>query len=382
MRIGIDYTSAARQSAGIGRFTRELIRAVMALDADNEYCLLVAGRQPVAEAHLPLTGRGFRLVQTPLSERNLVRLWHRLQVPLPVEVFLGRLDIFHSPDFVLPPVARAVKVLTIHDLSFLRVPECADPRLRWYLGQVVPRSVRRADFLLADSESTRGDLIELLGVPPDRVQVIYGGVDPRFAPVEDAEALRRVREKYARGRPFILAVGTLEPRKNYPTLIRAFAQARQAARLPHALVIVGRKGWVYEPIFAAVDELSLHDDVLFPGFVPDEELPALYSAADVLVTPSFYEGFGLPALEAMACGTPVIVSDVSSLPEVVGEAGVRIDPHDETGLAEALARVVQDSALRATLRAAGLERARQFTWESAARELLGVYARLGCGGSA
>ncbi|GAB4506251.1 MAG: glycosyltransferase family 1 protein [Anaerolineales bacterium] len=379
MRIGIDYTSAARQSAGIGRFTRELIRAAMALDTGNEYRLLVAGRQPIAEAHLPRTGRGFRLVQTPLSERNLVRLWHRLQIPLPVEVFLGRLDIFHSPDFVLPPVARAVKVLTIHDLSFLRVPECADPRLRWYLGQVVPRSVRRADFLLADSESTRRDLIELLGVPPDRVQVIYGGVDARFAPVEDAEALRRVRETYAGGRPFILAVGTLEPRKNYPTLIRAFAQARQAARLPHALIIVGRKGWVYEPIFAAVDELGLHDHVLFPGFVPDEELPVLYSAADVLVTPSFYEGFGLPALEAMACGTPVIVSDVSSLPEVVGDAGVRIDPRDEAGLAEAMVHVVQDSALRAALRAAGRERARRFTWDDAARELLAVYARVGGG---
>ncbi len=379
MRIGVDYTSAARQSAGIGRFTRELIRAALSLDTDNEYRLLVAGRQPIAEAHLPPPSRGCRLVQTPVSERNLVRLWHRLQVPLPVEVFLGRLDIFHSPDFVLPPVARAVKVLTIHDLSFLRVPECADPRLRWYLGQVVPRSVRRADFLLADSQSTRHDLIELLGVPPDRVQVIYGGVDARFAPVEDEETLRRVRDRYARGRPYILAVGTLEPRKNYPTLIRAFARAREEARLPHVLVIVGRKGWVYDPIFAAVDDLKLRDEVLFPGFVPDEELPALYSAADVLVTPSFYEGFGLPALEAMACGAPVIVSDVSSLPEVVGDAGVRIDPRDEAGLADALLRVIQDSALRAALRAAGLERARQFTWEGAARELLSVYARLGRG---
>ena len=379
MRIGIDYTAAARQSAGIGRFTRELIRAAISLDAVNDYRLLVAGRQPIAEAHLPPKGRPYRLVQTPLSERNLVRLWHRLQIPLPVEAFLGRLDIFHSPDFVLPPIAHAVKVLTIHDLSFLRVPECADPRLRWYLGQVVPRSVRRADFLLADSESTRRDLIELLAVPSDRVQVIYGGVDARFAPVQDAAALQRMRDAYAGGRPYVLAVGTLEPRKNYPALIRAFAQARRAARLPHALVIVGRKGWVYEPIFAAVDALNLRDEVLFPGFVPDEDLPALYSAADVLVTPSFYEGFGLPALEAMACGTPVIVSDVSSLPEVVGDAGLRIDPRDEDGLTSAIVRVLQDSALRATLRSAGLARARQFTWDKAARALLAVYACLGGG---
>ena len=375
MRIGIDYTSAARQGAGIGRFTRELIRRAMALDADNEYRLLVAGRDPIPPAHLPPLDNRRTLTQTPISERNLVRLWHRLRIPLPVELALGRLDIFHSPDFVLPPVARAAKILTIHDLSFLRVPECADPRLRWYLGQVVPRSVRRADYLLADSESTRRDLIELLHVPPDRAQVIYGGVDASFAPVEDAAALQTIRDRYASGRPFVLAVGTLEPRKNYPTLIRAFARAREHARLPHVLVIVGKKGWVYEPIFAAVEELGLKDTVLFPGFVPDAELPAMYSAADLLATPSFYEGFGLPPLEAMACGTPVIVSDVSSLPEVVGEAGLRIDPGDADALADAILRLVEDSALRESLRKAGFAQARKFTWDKAARELLAVYGR-------
>jgi glycosyltransferase involved in cell wall biosynthesis len=375
MRIGIDYTSAARQGAGIGRFTRELIRRAMALDTDNEYRLLVAGREPIPPAHLPHLDSRHKLVQTPISERTLVRLWHRLRVPLPVELALGRLDIFHSPDFVLPPVARATKVLTIHDLSFLRVPECADPRLRWYLGQVVPRSVRRADYLLADSESTRRDLIELLGVPPERAQVIYGGVDPTFAPVEDKAALQAIRERYALGRPFILAVGTLEPRKNYPNLIRAFAQARERAHLPHVLLIVGKKGWVYEPIFAAVEELGLQDVVLFPGFVPDAELPALYSAADLLATPSFYEGFGLPPLEAMACGTPVVVADVSSLPEVVGDAGLRVDPHNVDALAEAILSLIQDSALRRSLRATGFVQARKFTWDKAARELLTVYGR-------
>ena len=376
MRIGIDYTSAARQSAGIGRYTRELIRRAMSLDADNEYRLLVAGREPIPPAHLPPLDSRRKLAQLPISERNLVRLWHRLRVPLPVELALGRLDIFHSPDFVLPPVARAAKILTIHDLSFLRVPECADPRLRWYLGQVVPRSVRRADYLLADSESTRQDLIEFLGVSPERAQVIYGGVDSAFAPVEDEAALRAVREKYACGRPFILAVGTLEPRKNYPTLIRAFAQARERAHLPHVLVIVGKKGWVYEPIFDAVEELGLQDSVLFPGFVPDSELPALYSAANLLATPSFYEGFGLPPLEAMACGTPVVVSDVSSLPEVVSDAGLRVDPHDADELAHAILRLMEDSTLRTTLREAGFVQARKFTWDKAARELLAVYGRL------
>lgn len=373
MRIGIDYTAAARQRAGIGRFTRELIRRALALDSDNEYRLLVAGREPVPEAYMPPLDDRRRLVQLPLSERNLVRVWHRLRIPLPVELALGRLDIFHSPDFVLPPVARAVKLLTIHDLSFLRVPECADPRLRWYLGQVVPRSVRRADFLLADSQSTRRDLVELLRVPDERVQVIYGGVDSAFKPVADRGSLQAVRDRYAGGRPFILSLGTLEPRKNYPTLIRAFAQARAAANLPHALVIVGKRGWVYEPTFAVVEDLGLQTHVLFPGFVPDTDLPALYSAADLFALPSFYEGFGLPALEAMACGTPVVVSDVSSLPEVVGDAGLYVQPRDADALAEAMVRLVEDAEFRGELARAGQAQAAKFTWEKAAQELVGVY---------
>jgi len=375
MRIGIDYTAAARQQAGIGRFTRELIRRALALDNENEYRLLVAGREPVPEAYMPPLDSRRRLVQLPLSERNLVRIWHRLRIPLPVELALGRLDIFHSPDFVLPPVAHATTLLTIHDLSFLRVPECADPRLRWYLGQVVPRSVRRADFLLADSQSTRRDLIELLHVPEERVQVIYGGVDPAFKPITDGGRLQAMRNKYAGGRPFILSVGTLEPRKNYPTLIRAFAQARAAANLPHALVIVGKRGWVYEPTFSAVEEAGLEEHVLFPGFVPDADLPALYSAADLFALPSFYEGFGLPALEAMACGTPVVVSDVSSLPEVVGEAGAYVRPRDVDGLAEAILRLVEDAEFRGELVRAGTAQAAKFTWEKAARELVAVYGR-------
>lgn len=373
MRIGVDYTAAARQGAGIGRFARELIRHAMRMDGENEYRLLVAGREPVREAYMPPVSKRDRLVRLPISERNLVRIWHRLRIPIPVEVALGPLDLFHSPDFVLPPVAKATRVLTIHDLSFLRVPECADQRLRWYLTEVVPRSVRRADILLADSESTRRDLIELLNVPPDRAHVIYGGVDCAFAPVTDESALRFVRERYAAGRPYILSVGTLEPRKNYPALVRAFAAARREANLPHVLVIVGKKGWMYESIFSTIEELRLEGSVLLPGFVPDEELPALYSGADLFALPSFYEGFGLPALEAMACGTPVVVSNVSSLPEVVGNAGILVRPTEVDALAGAICQVIGDSVLAQRLSKDGRGQASRFTWEGAARSLLQVY---------
>jgi glycosyltransferase involved in cell wall biosynthesis len=373
LRIGIDYTAAVRQGAGIGRYTRSLVGALPALDAENSYRLFVAARG--AQGEVPRRPN-LSVRQVPLTDRETSILWQRLRLPLPIELFLGRLDLFHSPDFVLPPVLRARTVLTVHDLSFMRVPECAHPVLREYLLRVVPRSVRRADLVLAVSASTQRDVVELLGVPEERVRVIHEGVDERFAPVEDADALLAVRRRYGLARPFILGLGTLQPRKNFCGLIEAFARLRERLGLEHDLVIVGGKGWLYEPIFARVRELGLEGRVRFLGFAADEDLPAIYSLASCLAYPSFYEGFGLPVLEAMACGTPVVTSRSSSLPEVAGTAAVLVDPHDVEELAVALEQVLHDQALRAELRAAGRRRAEGFTWERAARELLASYRAL------
>jgi len=366
LRIGIDYTAAVKQKAGIGRYTRNLVKHLATMDRENNYVLLTVGSK-ISPSFPP----SFRYATVPISDRLMTIIWQRLRIPLWVEIFTGHLDIFHSPDFVLPPVRKAHTILTVHDLSFLRVPHCAEPSLRAYLEKAVPRSVEQADLVLADSENTRKDLIELLGVPPDKVEVVYAGVEERFRPVDDESLIARVRRRYRLPERFILSLGTLEPRKNFVGLIKAYA----LAKLPLKLVIVGGKGWLYDDIFATVKESGLEEEVLFPGYVGDEDLPALYSAAELFVFPSFYEGFGLPPLEAMACGTPVVASNVSALPEVLGDAAVLVPPDDVEALAQAMKRALQDEELRQKLREAGLKRAAKFRWEKAAAKLLQIYSR-------
>jgi len=377
MRIGIDYTAAAHQGAGIGRYTRGLIRALTRLDGKNEYRLFVAGGGgPFGQARWP---SNVRLRTLPLSQRNLTRIWHRLRLPLPVEVFTGPLDLFYSPDFVLPPVWRARTLLTVHDLSFVCYPQTADPHLHRYLNVAVPRSVWSADHILADSRNTAHDLTELWGVSPGKISVLYSGVEPRFCPVIDAAELSRVRKQYDLPQRFILSVGTLQPRKNYERLIRAFGQSvdnLQPETDNSKLVVVGGKGWLYESIFDCVRELGLEKEVLFPGFVADDDLPALYTLADLFALPSLYEGFGLPVLEAMACGTPVVCSDASSLPEVAGDAALLVDPLNVEGWAEAMGRVLSDEGLRRELISRGLAQVRRFTWKRAAGELLELFSSL------
>lgn len=233
-RIGIDYTAAVQQGAGIGRYTRGLIGALAELDSANRYVLFSAGRG--AGESWP---SNFARRTLPVTDRYLAILWQRLRLPVPIELFTGRLDIFHSPDFVLPPVAAARTVLTIHDLSFMRYPECSSPPLLEYLMRSVPRSVARADLLLADSASTRQDLVDLLGVPEERVRVVYAGVEERFAPVQDDALVRATLHQYGIQRPYILGLGTLQPRKNFVRLIRAYDRLRRERNLPHQLIIGG-----------------------------------------------------------------------------------------------------------------------------------------------
>jgi glycosyltransferase involved in cell wall biosynthesis len=264
-------------------------------------------------------------------------------------------------------------VATIHDLSFLRLPECFEPSLLDYLVGNVPQTVQRADWLLVDSENTRRDLIELLDAPDERITVIYPGIESRFRPIRDSHSLEQTRAKYALPERFVLSLGTLQPRKNYARLIKAFAELQHP---DVALVIVGERGWMYKDIFALVQERQLQHRIVFAGFADDKDLPALYNLAEVFCFPSLYEGFGIPPLEAMACGVPVIAGDNSSLPEVVGEAGILVDVSDRTVLAGALEQLLNDPDYRSELSARGLSRAQRFSWQGAATLLLDTYNRL------
>ncbi|HEY1292572.1 MAG TPA: glycosyltransferase family 1 protein [Chloroflexota bacterium] len=375
MRIAIDYSAAVNQHAGIGRLVRNQVLALAEVDHDNDYRLVYARPNRGSEPQFP-RARNFARREFGLGERWLTILWHRAKLPVPADWLSGPVDLYHCPDFVLPPLRRARGILTVHDLAFLMRPDCADSRLRAYLEEVVPRSVRRADFIIADSENTRNDLVVLLGVRPSSVAVVPGGVEERFTRVTDADQLRKARSKLGVGdAPFLLAIGVLEPRKNLNRLMDAFAELKERANVPPnlKLVLAGGKGWLYDDIFEHHADSPVRGDILLPGFVSDDLLPAIYSAAEALAFPSLYEGFGLPILEAMACGTPVVASRASCLPEVAEGAALLIDPTNIEGLTGALELVLLDADLRARLIAQGLERAGQYTWTRAAEQLLGVY---------
>lgn len=365
-RIAIDYTAAVRQKAGIGRYTRALVGALAGLDRANAYTLYVPrnGRALGEAEEFP---PNFRIVRGPLGERAMVTLWQRAQVPLPLELLTGAVDVVYSPDFVLPPARARRNILTVHDLSFRRVPETAVPNLRWYLEGAVPRAVNRADVILADSHATREDLIELFGADPARVRTLYSGCDARFRRVTAPAELERVMARYDLRKPFVLNVGTVEPRKNLTRLIEAFARLAPARELE--LVIAGGRGWLYDEILAAPERFGVRERVRFLGFTPDEDLPALYSLAEVFAYPSLYEGFGLPVLEALACGAAVVTADNSSLPEVAGDAALLVNARDVEALSAALVQALDDTRVRAELQARAMKQAGRFSWQASAETL-------------
>src|SRR5436305_864852 len=375
MRIAIDYTAAIRQGAGIGTYARNLVAAMLAQDSNNQYKLLSSGH-PTTEHPFP-RAENVRGQSIFIPDRYLNILWYRWRAPLPATLFSGPVDIYHGPDFVLPPLGKKVrKVVTIHDLAFLEHPEYAVPSLAAYLKKVVPEAVAAANVVAAVSTEVQRTLIEHLQVPPEKLTVIPNGVGPHFRRITDPLILNAARHKFGLKHPLLLAVGTMEPRKNHLGLIKAFHMARQQKQGPAMLAIVGGPGWLYDETRKLVSDLQMEHKVRFLGRVSDLELITLYSIADSFAFPSFFEGFGIPPIEAMACGTPVITSKTSSLPEVVGDAALLVDPSDIADIAQAIVRLTQDADLCATLQQKGYQRAKEFTWEKSAYKMLNLYQRL------
>lgn len=369
--IGIDYTPAYEQGAGIGRYVRELVAALARLDDQTDYRLFVSGLQ---SDPCPTPGRNFTWRGTRISPRWMARLWHRLQAPLPLELWIGRHDLFHATDFVLPPTLPSTRtLLTVHDLSFVHLPEATEPRLKRYLDVVVPRSVLRADHVLADSQATKDDLMAHYGTPAHKITVLLSGVSAQFHPVGDPVRQAQVRQRYGLGDwPFLFTVGTVQPRKNYERLCQALAALPGAYANLH-LVIAGGKGWLDAPIYRIIAALGLQERVHFIGFAADSDLPALYSMAEAVPFLSLYEGFGLPILEAMACGVPVVTSNISSLPEVAGDAALLVDPYNVEEITAALMRLLTNTELRNLLTQKGYAQAANFTWERTAHQLMHIY---------
>jgi len=372
-KIAIDYTPAYEQGGGIGRYVRDLVTALSLIDNQSDYRLFVSGASK--NTLLDQVGHNFSWKPTRISPKWFARLWHRLKIPLPVEQFTGRIDLYHATDFVLPPTLQSTKtLLTVHDLSFVRVPETASPSLKAYLDRVVPLSVKRADHILADSQATKDDLMELYGVTPEKITVLLTGVDKRFQPSNIGELT--MRSKYALSdRPYLFTIGTVQPRKNYARIIHSLAKLRAEGH-DLDLVIAGGRGWLEDPIYQAIQETQMMDYVKLIGFADDEDIPTLYTQAKCVVFPSLYEGFGYPVLEGMACGTPVVTSNVSSLPEVAGDAALMVNPYDVDAITNAIRSIITDSELRKTLTERGFEQIKQFTWEKSARQLHQIYTDL------
>ncbi len=375
-RIGLNalvvYTGASFRNAGVSRYTTQLINALLRASDQHAYHVLV-NDSVTAPPFGSSTRTRITRTRLPTARTSVRILWEQLVAPL--HVSRGRFDLLHSFLNVVPLAAPTRHVVTVHDLSFRRVPEAHPAQRRWYLNVATRLSTRRAAAVLADSQATKRDLMEDFGVPEAKVRVVYPGTEPDFHP-RPASEIQAFRATKGLDRPFVLFVGTLEPRKNVDALVRAFARMRRRGGFDGELMIAGGAGWGSLDLNRVIQESGCAEAVRLVGYVKRSELPLWYNSADLMVYPSSYEGFGIPVLEAMASGTPVITSNRSSLPEVVGNAGPTVDPRDDQHLASLMTDILASRERREAMRERGLAQAQRFQWTAAAQRCLEVYQRV------
>ena len=369
MRIAIDAHSVGNQLAGNETYAVNLIEALAEVDQSNQYTLYVTRQSAIDRFanRWPNFNVKRTVPHTPLV---------RIPVTLSAELRRNPVDVLHV-QYTAPPLAPCSVVATIHDLSFEHLPETFNRRSRAQLRLTVRRTARKAAQILTLSEFSRRDIVDTYRIAPDRVSVTPAAAPSHFKPIEDETELRKIREIYGIERDYILSVSSIQPRKNLIRLIEAYSclrGLRPEGKLPQ-LVLVGKRGWLDNETFRAAQRHSANNDITFTGYVVEKDLPALYSGATCFVYPSFFEGFGLPVLEAMQCGAPVIAGNRTSIPEVVGKAGLLFDPFDTNSLVQALTRMLDNSEYRAALRIQGLERAREFDWKQTARMTLQAYQK-------
>ncbi len=370
MRIAIDATSVPPRPAGAGVYAIELVRAMAQRDRRDGYALFASGHWLDDEL---ADRRNWRVEHVRASSRPARLAWEQMQLPHALRE-LG-IDVLHSTHHTLPlRGVRCRRVVTIHDLTFFRIPGRYPPARRFYMQTLTRLAARSADAIIVPSNAVRDDTVQILRVPPARVTTVYEAAAARFAPVTDATARAIARTLGIEG-PYVLSVGSLEPGKNHGRLIRAMRELRDGG-FPHHLVIAGQRGWKYEDELAAVDALGMGGRVRYLGYVPDDQLCGLYAGATAFAFPSLYEGFGLCVVEAMACGVPVLTSNVSATAEVAGDAAILVDPLSVDAIRNGLRRLLEDEPLRADLSMRGAARAAQFSWRRAADETHAVYERV------
>jgi glycosyltransferase involved in cell wall biosynthesis len=371
MTIYIDVSSAAHAKAGIGRYAGSLARALVAREPAR-FALFynrTGGTLP-PEGLESIPARTVRAGYKPWR----MAVWMGQLAGIGFNRLVPGAELFHATEHLLPPLRDVPTVLTVHDMIFKLFPEHQKRLNYWYLNATMPLYCRRADAIITVSESSKRDMVAHYGLDPDRVSVIYEAAAPEFVPAAP-QAMDEIRRRYGLPERYLIHVGTIEPRKNLTRLVEALERLREDG-LAIPLVVVGGKGWLYDDFFRRLEQSEVRDSVTFPGYVPSADLPVLYSAASVAVVPSVYEGFGLPVLEAMACGTPVVSSNASSLPEMGGEAARYFDPYDVQAMAGAIGDVWRDEQAQGEMREEGLAQAANFSWARAAEETWAVYASL------
>jgi glycosyltransferase involved in cell wall biosynthesis len=365
MLIGIDASRATSATpTGIEIYSREIIRALIALDRKNKYRLYT--RETIATDFFANPNSEFRTIPFP-------RLWSHVR--LSYEMLTHAPDVLFVPAHVLPLIHPRRSVVTIHDLGHLHFPEAHPPMQRLYHTWSTQWNARAASHIFADSEATQDDIVQLCHVAPEKISVIYPAFDARiYQRIRDVDKIKSTCEKYRIGNDYVLAIGTVHPRKNYARLIEAFGKLESRDL---RLVIVGKKGWLYQPILDRIQSLNLQSQISFLDYVPASDMSALIGGARLLAFPSLHEGFGLPVLEAQACGTPVVTSMTSSLPEAAGDAALLVDPLDVDAIAGAMQRLLTDETLRAKLVARGFDNIKRFSWEVSARQVLNIIESMG-----
>ncbi len=370
MTVYFDLSAAVHRRAGLGRYAESLARALVPLLGERLGFFYNA-----EEGVHPVTG----LEKLPTRTVSLgykpwrMLVWLGQLAHLPFNRLLPGAELYHATEHLLMHLHRVPTVLTVHDLIFRRYPSHHKPMNRWYLNLTMPLYCRRATHIIAVSEQTKRDVMAAYGIAGDKITVVYEAASPHFGP-QAADRVDAARAQYGLPERYILSVGTIEPRKNLGRVLNAFERLHSEG-LVDAFVIVGKKGWLYDDFFAQVDRSPAKRAVLFPGWVSDDDLPAVYAGATAVAFPSEFEGFGLPVLEGMACGAPVVCSNTSSLPEIAGDAALLVDPTDMDALTAALRRIASEPDLAAEMRRRGYAQAGQFSWERAAQETVQVYKR-------
>ncbi len=368
MRIALNAQLLATSRFGIENYIYNLVKAFSQEDKNNTFDVFSSIK------HDDLESENVRIIKTSVPFYNYFSriLWEQAVMPFKISGY----DVFHNPDHMLPMMPiNTKKVITVHDLAFYKHPETFSARKRIFKQAMTPGSIRKADAIIAVSKNTKRDIVDLFKVDPDKIHVVYNGLNEEFSPANE-DKLRIYKKAKRLEKPYILFVGTIEPRKGIQDLIKAFDMLSEGSNKDLELIIAGRNGWLSGHIHEIAKASAKKDRIRFIGKVDAQELPLLYSGAEVFVYPSIYEGFGFPPLEAMACGTPVITTDSSSLPEVVGSAALSVPPKQPTALAYAISRVLSDTELRAALVDSGIEQAAKFSWSKCAAQTAKVYKSL------